>query len=40
MSKFLLRPMSDNNSDKVLRDRKKQLINKIMYKGNNEWKGH
>lgn len=39
-TKYLLRPINDTNSDKVLRERKNLLLNKIIYKGAGDWKGH
>ena len=35
-----MRPINDSNSDKILRDRKNLLLNKIIQKGNSDWKGH
>lgn len=39
-TKYLLRPINDSNSDKVLRERKNLLLNRIIEKGGKEWKGH
>jgi hypothetical protein len=39
-TKYLLRPINVNNSDKVLRERKNLLLNRIVQKGGEEWKGH
>ncbi len=38
-TKYLLRPVNDTNSDKVLRESKHLLLNRIIHKGTTDWKG-
>ncbi len=38
-TKYLLKPLPGNESSKVLRAKKVQLINSIIQKGEEEWKG-
>lgn len=37
-TKYLLRHVAPNDSNKVLRNRKNELINKIIHKGGDDWK--